>query len=84
MPDSSNSSGCYENHFGLIAQSSQTPCGDPKTGVQVCCRKEDSCLERSICHFTDLSLSNTTGFYTGGCTDPTFTDAACFGLCGEP
>lgn len=76
------SSGCYVLHQDKIDEWSQSPCGDPKSHVQACCAYGDLCLENSICHFTHLVL-NTSGYYTGGCTDPNFKDAACLQQCGN-
>ncbi|KAL8664366.1 MAG: hypothetical protein Q9168_007918 [Polycauliona sp. 1 TL-2023] len=78
----SNSSGCYVIHkHNQIEQWSQSPCGDPSTGPQACCQYGQICVGSSICRFTG-AFAGSSGYYTGGCTDKTFKDAACLGQCG--
>jgi len=72
--------GCYVEHSGFIQSSSQTPCGDTSAGLQLCCQGGDICLESSICHFSH-PLAKTSGYYIGGCTDPSFTDPSCARQC---
>ena len=79
---SSTSSGCYVLHNDEIEQWSQSPCADPSNGVQACCQYGDVCVGSSICRFT-TTLIGTSGYYTGGCTDETFSAAACLSQCGK-
>ncbi len=45
-------------------------------GAQLCCVNGDQCGRDSICHFSK-PIANTSGYYLGGCTDPTYTDPVC-------
>ena len=79
---SSTSSGCYVLHNDEIEQWSQSPCADPSNGVQACCQYGDVCVGSSICRSTTVTIG-TSSYYTGGCTDETFSAAACLSLCGK-
>ena len=59
-------------------------CNNNTSGVSACCNDGDSCLEYSICHFTHPSPSDKSksGFYIGGCTDPSYDDPVCLRQCG--
>ncbi|KFY53720.1 hypothetical protein V497_08286 [Pseudogymnoascus sp. VKM F-4516 (FW-969)] len=61
-----------------------SPCSGSKSdsGVSLCCVPGDTCGADSICHFT-RRVENASGFYLGGCTDPTFQDPLCAGQCSE-
>lgn len=79
---SSPDSVCYVGHNSTIEPWSQVPCGDIQEGVQSCCQDGDICLENSMCHFTH-PLAHTSGYYTGGCTDPDFIAPVCLSYCGD-
>lgn len=79
---SSTSSGCYVLHNDEIEQWSQSPCADPGNGVQACCQYGDVCVGSAICRSTSIVIG-TSGYYTGGCTDETFSAPACLSQCGE-
>ncbi|MCJ1326331.1 hypothetical protein MMC10_002995 [Thelotrema lepadinum] len=50
-----------------------------------CCTNGDQCLQyglAAICHYTH-ALTGGSGYYAGGCTDPTFKDASCDRECAD-
>jgi hypothetical protein len=71
---------------GIVSDCAETPCGANSSvvtgGAQLCCVNGDVCGADNICHFTK-NIPNTSGFYLGGCTDPTWTDPACQQHCSE-
>lgn len=88
MSESNNrgSTACYIKNSGIIQRwpwpKDPRPCGGNTTSsVQTCCAVDDICLENSICHTPNGGIANGSGYYTSGCTDPTFRDPACFTIC---
>lgn len=76
---------CYTIGLNFVTSSNQYfPCGGSNggSGVQSCCYAGDYCMEDSICHYTH-SVTNGTGFYMAGCTDPTWQDPACPKQCSK-
>lgn len=69
---------CYTIGFNFVTSSNQyIPCGGGASGngtssggAKSCCYAGDYCMEDSICHYTH-SVTNGTGYYMAGCTDPT-------------
>ena len=60
-----------------------TPCGMPSsTGFVQCCSNGDTCGADGFCHFTQ-PLNGSSGYYLGGCTDPTFRDSSCPQQCSK-
>ena len=41
-------------------------------------------MEDSICHYTHGGVTNGTGYYMAGCTDPSWQDPACPKACSKP
>ncbi|KAF7509250.1 hypothetical protein GJ744_008144 [Endocarpon pusillum] len=60
------------------------PCPNTRSpgGFDSCCYNGDLCLGDSICHYTH-SLAGGSGYYTQGCSDPTYQDSACFQRCTD-
>ncbi|KAL9598021.1 MAG: hypothetical protein Q9219_004777 [cf. Caloplaca sp. 3 TL-2023] len=84
MPAPDPTSECYVRHGGHVEPWTQSPCGDPQDGVQACCERGDFCMENSICLFTHPNdIKNTSGYYTGGCTDRNFNDPVCSRQCTD-
>jgi hypothetical protein len=50
------------------------------SGAQLCCVAGDVCGKDSICHFSK-PITNTSGYYLGGCTDPNYRDPVCQNHC---
>ena len=74
---------CKEGAEGInTGCDGRVPCSND-AGVQTCCRADDECGDDGFCHFTDRRLDNTSGYYLGGCTDPTFKDPRCGLHCSE-
>lgn len=75
---------CYCENAGQIVECGMdsSPCSGSKSdsGVSLCCVPGDTCGADSICHFT-RRVEDASGFYLGGCTDPTFQDPLCAGQC---
>jgi hypothetical protein len=40
-------------------------------------------MESSICHFTHSLAGSPSGYYTEGCTDPSFSDPVCLQQCSK-
>lgn len=59
-----------------------TPCGDTGSTIQLCCGIGDVCLSDSICQ-SKHPRDNTSGYYIGGCTDPTTSDPVCSLHCSK-
>lgn len=79
---------CYLVSNSLVASTNQYfPCGNSSisgASAQSCCNAEDYCMDDSICHYTRGGVTNGTGYYMSGCTDPTWKDPACPKQCGRP
>jgi hypothetical protein len=79
---------CYCKDFGEIVicgGNGQTTCENASSvdsEAQLCCGIGDQCGIDSLCHFTTPQALSS-GYYLGGCTDPTFTDPVCSNPCGE-
>ena len=77
---------CYcANEGGIdVCGSGSSPCPgiESASGVSLCCVPGDICGADSICHFNH-AIAFTSGYYLGGCTDPTFTDPICAQQCCE-
>ena len=78
---------CYlvSNEY-VFSTNQYFPCGNSDiTGAsaQSCCNAEDYCMEDSICHYTRGGVTNGTGYYMAGCTDPTWKDPACPKQCSK-
>jgi hypothetical protein len=78
--------GCYCKNVGEVvtcgAGSAPCPSIQSDAGIHLCCVPGDTCGADSLCHFTHANKL-TSGFYLGGCTDPTFQDPLCAGQCGK-
>jgi hypothetical protein len=78
---------CYLVSNNVVTSTNQYfPCGNSDiTGAsaQTCCNGEDYCMDNSICHYTRGGVTNGTGYYMGGCTDPTWKDPACPKQCSK-
>ena len=55
-------------------------CGPSTSGAQFCCDSSDSCREDSICHYNH-PLVGGSGYYVGGCTDPSFPEPCSKSCC---
>jgi hypothetical protein len=80
-------SNCYCVRDGQVIDCSgtETACSTPSSvdsGAQLCCVTGDQCGKDSICHFTK-QIANTSGYYLGGCTDPTYKDPVCQQHCSQ-
>ncbi|TVY52901.1 hypothetical protein LCER1_G005901, partial [Lachnellula cervina] len=57
------------------------PCGviSPGSGYKACCAVGDTCLADGVCQYTHAgpTQGQTTGYYVGGCTDPSLQSANC-------
>lgn len=78
---------CWCRRDGEIIDCSTRETACPKSssvdgGAQLCCVTGDTCGEDSLCHFTK-DVANTSGYYLGGCTDQSYTDPVCQGVCSE-
>lgn len=60
------------------------PCGpvNATTEAVPCCQAGDTCMSGGLCSYTH-SLQGGSGWYTSGCTDPTFDDSHCTTRCGK-
>jgi len=68
-----------------VSVANWVPCGSPNTTTPYvpCCASGDYCLADGLCHYTH-SANGGSGYYAGGCTDPTWKDsAACPHLCDD-
>ena len=78
---------CYLVSHGYVSSTNQYfPCGSSViTGAsaQACCNAEDYCMDDGICHYTRGGVTNGTGYYMAGCTDPTWKDPACPKQCSK-
>lgn len=69
--------------------SAQRPCTNTTTtsssssnSFTQCCNPTDTCGTNGFCHFTHAQDAPVTGYYLGGCTDPSFEDPiACAQRC---
>lgn len=83
-----SSNECYRRAYDVIQSSDVSdPCGtasvglfNPNTGVEGCCVAGDTCGANGVCK-RNTTIDNTSGYYLGGCTDPTYQDPACPRLC---
>ena len=59
------------------------PCGPTNSTNPVvpCCFAGDTCLSNSLCQYSE-SFSNSTTFYTSGCSSPEFPGNVCAQRCG--
>ena len=78
---------CWCRQDGNIIDCSTTETACPNSssvdgGAQLCCVTGDTCGEDSLCHFTK-DIANTSGYYLGGCTDQSYNDPVCQGVCSE-
>ncbi|PMD46401.1 hypothetical protein L207DRAFT_628951 [Hyaloscypha variabilis F] len=80
---------CYYKLDSAIAHNPPSnPCGvvSPSTNFFACCVPGDACLDGGICHYTPKPTSAPTvvsGYYMGGCTDPTWSSPACAPQCSD-
>ena len=77
-----SSASCYCVDDGTIAicGANSIPCSNSTSTVQLCCAAGDICGADSICQFTHPQ-ADVSGYYVGGCTDPTFSDPVCSKRC---
>ena len=78
--------GCYATIDGITQPATHNPisCGSYTSAVpHYCCASGDFCVGYSICHFTHPDPEGSSGYYIGGCTDETFSSAACSKECCE-
>ncbi|KAK3711890.1 hypothetical protein LTR37_009408 [Vermiconidia calcicola] len=72
---------CHTVGYDFVTSSNQYfPCGTSEVNgaeAQTCCYGGDFCMEDGICHYTHSGVTNGTGYYMAGCTDPTWKDPAC-------
>lgn len=83
---------CYNYASGIYNDTfyDSFPCGnknspgldDPVTGFQSCCHSGDECGANNICKWGSSNSSadhpaHGSGYYVGGCTDPTFQAPMC-------
>jgi hypothetical protein len=76
---------CVRDNDIFDCSSTETACGNASsvdTGAQLCCVNGDQCGADSICHFAK-PIANTSGYYLGGCTDPTYNDPVCQKHCSQ-
>lgn len=79
---------CYYKLDNPIAHNPPSnPCGavSSTSNFFACCVAGDSCLEDGICH-TPKPLNApdvASGYYMGGCTDPTWSSPACAPQCSD-
>lgn len=78
---------CWCRQDGNIIDCSTTETACPNSssvdgGAQLCCVSGDICGEDSLCHFNKL-IANTSGYYLGGCTDQSYNDPVCQGVCSK-
>lgn len=52
-------------------------------GAELCCLIGGTCGPDSICHTTGTAIDDDDGWYVGGCTDPSYSDAICRTSCGK-
>lgn len=50
-------------------------------GFLMCCNIGQECYQDGICRTPGTVLENSSPFYIGGCTDPSFQDSSCSTLC---
>lgn len=79
---------CYQSsnssNTDSIYKSNYLPCNSPSsTGFVSCCFEGHLCGLDGFCHFSSM-LVGTSGYYLGGCTDPTYNDPSCVSQCGRP
>ena len=74
----SNNGICYDTDEVQISNSA---C-DPEAEVSVCCGFGFTCLSNGLCE-TYNKTTSWTGFWTGGCTDVTWTSSACPKICNN-
>ena len=68
---------CYTKHDNIVSSNpDNTPCSTG-SGYQQCCATGDECGADGFCHFTHAQDNIVTGYYLGGCTDPSFEAAVC-------
>ena len=68
---------CFTKHTSEVTSDPDNlPCGNG-TGYQQCCNEGDQCGADGFCHFTHAQSNFVTGYYLGGCTDPSFDAAVC-------
>lgn len=74
---------CYYLRYGTINEVDDAMCqGDTSPGgFSSCCVVGNTCLVGSLCYSPPLGSGS--GFYTGACTDPEFSDSACIQQCGK-
>lgn len=70
----------YINSGTLFKAPDSYPCGGSNGEIAFTCINGDLCTEASICHST-RPVQGTSGYYIGGCTDPTFPAPACSQQC---
>lgn len=76
---------CVRDSVVFDCSSTESACGGASSvdsGAQLCCVNGDQCGKDSICHFTK-SIPNTSGYYLGGCTHPTYQDQVCQRHCSQ-
>lgn len=85
---SSSSQVCYWANQNTVsvedASSAWFACNNTQLragGAQLCCLNGGQCGEDSICH-TVSSSDGGSGWYVGGCTDPSYQDPVCRTSCG--
>ena len=86
----SNALTCYTIGMDFVTSSNQYfPCGSGssnstsgRSAHQSCCYGGDICMADGICHYTH-TVTNGTGYYMAGCTDPTWNDPSCPKACSK-
>ncbi|TVY35975.1 hypothetical protein LSUB1_G005603 [Lachnellula subtilissima] len=78
---------CWYETNNQIQSSQGGPCGviSPGTGYKTCCAVNDTCLADGICQYTHAgpTQGQTTGYYVGGCTDPSLNSPNCNTHCSS-
>jgi hypothetical protein len=75
------SSNCYciRDNDIFDCSTTETVCGiasSVDSGAQLCCVAGDQCGIDSVCHLSK-QIAITSGYYLGGCTNPTYNDPVC-------
>ena len=84
---SSQSAVCYQRSKGIIqvVSNNHYACNNTQisdAGHRLCCFTGDDCGKESICHYTHPADGGS-GYYVGGCTDPTYKDPICSQRCSK-